>query len=152
MTTQYRIEKMRRFVSITLGDGQRVEGEIFLRPTARYQTRPELPIDLLNDGKPFFPILSNGVVLLVAKANVLVVETTNELDDEFAAPTLGLAVETTLRDGSAWRGSVFLETRADRPRLLDFLNAYKAQFLALVEANRVFLVNTTSIAHVREVV
>lgn len=150
--TQYRIEKMRRFVAITLTGGQRVDGEIFLRPTARYQSRPELPIDLLNDGKPFFPILSNGVVLLLAKANVAVVETTNELDDEFAAPVLGLAVEATLADGKSYRGSVFLETRADRPRLLDFLNSYSTLFLPLVEANRVFLVNTHSIAHMREVV
>jgi hypothetical protein len=149
--TQYRIEKMRRFVVITLASGQRIDGEIFLRPMARYQARPELPIDLLNDGKPFFPILSNGVVLLVAKANVAVVETSNELDDEFAAPVLGLAVECTLGDGKTCRGSVFLETRADRPRLLDFLNSYSSPFLALVEASRVFLVNTKSIAHMREV-
>ena len=150
--TQYRIEKMRRFVAVTLDGGQRIDGEIFLRPTARYQTRPELPIDLLNDGKPFFPVLSNGVVLLLAKANVAVVETSNELDDEFAAPVLGLAVEVTLSDGKTCRGSVFLETRADRPRLLDFLNSYNEQFVALVEANRVFLVNRSSIVHVREVV
>lgn len=150
--TQYRIEKMRRFVAVTLDGGQRIDGEIFLRPTARYQTRPELPIDLLNDGKPFFPVLSNGVVLLLAKANVAVVETSNELDDEFAAPVLGLAVEVTLSDGKTCRGSVFLETRADRPRLLDFLNSYNNQFLPLVEASRVFLVNRSSIAHVREVV
>ena len=150
--TQYRIEKMRRFVAITLAGGQRIDGEIFLRPTARYQTRPELPIDLLNDGKPFFPILSNGAVLLLAKANIAVVETSNELDDEFAAPVLGLAVEATLVDGKSCRGSVFLETRADRPRLLDFMNTYTAQFLPLVEANRVFLVNRLSIAHMREVV
>jgi hypothetical protein len=149
--TQYRIEKMRRFVAITLKGGQRLDGEIFLRPTARYQTRPELPIDLLNDGKPFFPILSNGVVLLLAKANVAVVETSNELDDDFASPVLGLAVEATLLDGKTCRGSVFLETRADRPRLLDFLNSYNAPFVALVEASRVFLINTQSIAHVREV-
>jgi hypothetical protein len=149
--TQYRIEKMRRFVAITLRGGQRLDGEIFLRPTARYQTRPELPIDLLNDGKPVFPILSNGTVLLVAKANVALVETSNELDDDFASPVLGLAVECTLADGKTCRGSVFLETRADRPRLLDFLNSYSAPFLALVEANRVFLVNTQSIAHLREV-
>jgi hypothetical protein len=149
--TQYRIEKMRRFVLITLRGGQRIDGEIFLRPTARYQNRPELPIDLLNDGKPFFPILSNGIVLLLAKANIAVVETSNELDDEFAAPVLGLAVEATLTDGKTCRGSVFLETRADRPRLLDFLNSYNTPFLALVEASRVFLVNTQSIAHVREV-
>lgn len=149
--TQYRIEKMRRFVVITLRGGQRIDGEIFLRPTARYESRPELPIDLLNDGKPFFPILSNGIVLLLAKANIAVVETSNELDDEFAAPVLGLAVEATLADGKTCRGSVFLETRADRPRLLDFLNSYNALFLALVEASRVFLVNTQSIAHMREV-
>ena len=150
--TQYRIEKMRRFVAVTLDGGQRIDGEIFLRPTARYQTRPELPIDLLNDGKPYFPVLSNGVVLLLAKANVAVVETSNELDDEFAAPVLGLAVDVTLSDGKTCRGSVFLETRADRPRLLDFLNSYNSQFLPLVEASRVFLVNRSSIAHVREVV
>jgi hypothetical protein len=149
--TEYRIEKMRRFVAVTFTDGQRVEGEIFLRPNTRYQARPELPVDLLNDGMPFFPIIRDSGVILVSKANVAVVETTNELDDEFQAPVLGLAVEVTLADGTTREGSVFLETRADRPRLLDYLNSQNARFLALVEANRVFLVNTQTIAHVREV-
>jgi hypothetical protein len=149
--TDYRIEKMRRFVALVLTDGQRIEGEIFLRPTAPRQTRPERPDDLLNDPSPFFPMMCDGKVRLVAKANVVVAETSNELDDEFDSPVLGIPVEATLIDGSACQGSVFLETRPDRPRLLDFLNSYDARFLPLVAVGRIILVNTHSIAHVREV-
>lgn len=149
--TDYRIEKMRRFMAIVLADGQRIEGEIFLRPTAPRHNRAERPDDLLNDPNPFFPMMCDGMVRLVAKANVVVAETSNELDDEFEAPVLGIPVEATLMDGSSRRGSVFLETRPDRPRLLDFLNSYTARFLPLVAVGRIVLLNTQSIAYMREV-
>ena len=57
----------------------------------------------------------------------------------------------TLTDGSVCTGSIFLESRHDRPRLLDFLNSYRERFLPVIDARQVFLVNTNTIAHVREV-
>src|SRR5205823_11437835 len=37
----YRIEKLKRRLSVTLTDGSRMVGEIFLRPVSRYRSRPE---------------------------------------------------------------------------------------------------------------
>jgi hypothetical protein len=150
MTDYYHIEKLRRRLKIVLKNGRRLEGEIFLRPISRHRPRPEQPMDLLNDDEPFFALVNDGAAVLVAKANVARAETSYERDDD-APPILEVPVEVTLSDGSICKGSIFLESRSDRPRLMDFLNSYAARFLPLVAARQVCLVNTQSIAHVREV-
>ena len=60
-------------------------------------------------------------------------------------------VEVTMTNGQKCAGSVFIESRAGRQRLFDFLNAFPSRFLPVVDARRICLVNTQSIAHVREV-
>jgi hypothetical protein len=149
--SDYRIEKLKRPLSVVLTDGSRLEGDVFLRSVSRYRSRPEDPSDLLNDAEPFFALERNGEVVLVSKSNVALAETPVEEEEEFDLAALGIAVEVTLNDGSVHAGSIFLETRSDRPRLLDFLNSYSSRFLPVVDARQVFLVNTRIIAHVREV-
>ena len=149
--SDYRIEKLKRPLSVVLTDGSRLEGDVFLRSVSRYRSRPEDPSDLLNDAEPFFALERNGEVVLVSKSNVALAETPVEEEEEFDLAALGVAVEVTLNDGSVHAGSIFLETRSDRPRLLDFLNSYSSRFLPVVDARQVFLVNTRIIAHVREV-
>lgn len=148
---EYRVEKLRRHLNVVLTDGRRLEGDVFLRSQSRHGTRPEEPSDLLNDAEPFFALVSNGTVVLVAKTNVSRAETSLDEDADFDAPVLGVPVEVTLTDGTVCTGNIFLETRSDRPRLLDFLNSYHARFLPVVDAQQIFLVNTHTIAHVREV-
>lgn len=150
--SDFRIEKLRRHLELVLIDGTRLEGDIFLRPVSRYRSRPEEPGDMLNDAEPFFALMHSGEAMLIAKANVARAETSvdeNGHDDDLAS--LGVPVEVTQTDGSVCAGSIFLETRSDRPRLLDFLNSYNRRFLPVVDARQVFLVNTHTIAHVREV-
>jgi hypothetical protein len=149
--SDYHIEKLRQHLSIVLTDGRRLEGEVFLRPVSRYRSRPEEPSDLLNDSEPFFALVRDGTAVLVAKSSVARVETSFQHEDDFEAPVLGVPVEVTLNDGSVCKGNIFLETRFDRPRLLDFLNSYHERFLPVVDARQIFLVNTQTIAHVREV-
>jgi hypothetical protein len=150
--SDYRVEKLRRRLSIVLMDGSRLEGDVFLRPVSRYRSRPEEPSDLLNDPEPFFAFASNGDAILVAKTNVARVETpVQSNDDPDLQNVLGVSVQVTLTDGGVCAGNIFLETRSDRPRLLDFLNGYHARFLPVVDAHQVVLVNTDIIAHVREV-
>ena len=149
--SEYRIEKLRRQLSVVLTDGTRLEGEVFLRPNSRHRVRPEEPEDLLNDAEPFFALVRQGEAVLVAKSNVSLAETVVPQDDDSSLAALGVPVEVTLTDGSVCVGSIFLETRADRPRLLDYLNSYTLRFLPVVDATQVFLVNTQTIAHVREV-
>ena len=151
MTTEYRIEKIRRPLTVMLRDGSRLEGDVFLRPMSRFRARPEDASEMLNDPEPFFALVRNGEAMLVAKDNVSCAETSVAEDEELEIAALGVPVEVTLTDGSTRLGSIFLETRVDRPRLIDFLNAYAPRFLPVVDAQQVLLVNTKTIAHVREV-
>jgi hypothetical protein len=155
--SEYRVEKVRRRLALVLRSGERIEGDVFLRPVSRYRSNPEEPADLLNDAEPFFAVVRDGEAILVAKANVARADTRYDDEDvdnlEMSAlgASLGVPVEVTLTDGSLCAGSIFLESRSDRPRLLDFLNAYHQPFLPVVAATQVVLLNTQMIAHVREV-
>ena len=150
--SDYKIEKVRRSLSVILADGTRLEGDVFLLPTSRHRSRPEEPTDLLNDAEPFFALVRDGEALLVAKATVIMAEVAvGESDEEEDLASLGVPVEVTMIDGSTCTGSIFLETRTERPRLLDFLNAYAHPFIPVVDVKQLFLVNTQTIAHVREV-
>ena len=151
-SNEYRIEKLRRAVQVMLSDGTELEGEIFLRPVSRYRSRPEEPVDLLNDAEPFFALKHDGAVKLVAKESISrVVTTADDDEDQVQVATPGIPVEVTMTDGSTCGGSIFPETREGRPRLLDFLNSYRDRFLPVVDTQQVYLVNTHTIAHVREV-
>jgi hypothetical protein len=150
-SNEYRIEKVRRPVHVVLTDGSELDGDVFLKPVSRYRSRPEEPIHLLNDNEPYFALMREGTAMLVAKASVARAVTTAPVDDDdvaFATP--GIPVEVTMTDGSVCTGCIFPESRAGRPRLLDFLNTYRDRFLPVVDARQVFLVNTNTIAHVRE--
>ena len=155
--SEYRVEKVRRRLALVLRSGERVEGEVFLRPVSRHRSRPEDPVDLLNDPEPYFALVRDGEALLVAKDMVARADTTYDEDDlanleqSAVGASLGVPVEVTLMDGSLCAGSIFLESRSDRPRLLDFLNSYHGRFLPVVDAAQVVLLNTHTIAHVREV-
>jgi hypothetical protein len=149
--SDYHIEKLRRQLSVVLTDGSRLDGEVFLRSVSRYRSRPEEPADLLNDDEPFFALVRSGEAILVAKAGVSRAETSYPDEEDSDLASLGIPVEVTQTDGSVCTGSIFLESRTDRPRLLDFLNTYRDRFLPVVDARQVILVNTQTIAHVREV-
>lgn len=151
MSEAYRVEKLRRRLTIVLADGERLEGDVFLRPLSRYRSRPEEPADLLNDTEPFFAFDHDGSPMLIAKSSVSRVETSVSADDESEGASLGVPVEVMLTDGTVCTGSIFLESRSDRPRLLDFLNSFHGHFLPVIDARQMLLVNTKTIAHVREV-
>lgn len=150
--SEYRIEKLKRQVTVLLSDGTKLEGEIFLRPLSRYRPRPEEPIELLNDVEPYFPLLVRpGEAVILSKAGIASVETSLEEGEDTEFTALGLPVEVTMTNGLTCAGSVFIESRAGRQRLFDFLNAFPSRFLPVVGARRICLVNTQCIAHVREV-
>ena len=149
--SEYRIEKHRRSLQILLTDGKTLEGEVFLQPATRHRSRPEEPVDLLNDAEPFFALVRNGETMLVAKDSVARAETSYQSDGELDIVALGVFVEVTMTDGNVCSGCIFVESRTGRPRLLDYLNSYRNRFLPVVDAQQVFLVNTNTIAHVREV-
>jgi hypothetical protein len=149
--SEYRIEKLRRGLKLVLADGSRLDGDVFLQSVSRHRSRPEEPADLLNDADPFVALERNGDTLLVAKGQVRSVETEILDDDALETGVLGVNVELTTRDGALHAGSIFLEAPSDRPRLLDYLNAYHARFLPVVSPGRLLLINMRFIEHVREV-
>jgi hypothetical protein len=151
--SDYRIAKLRCPVDVTLANGRRLDGDVFVQSVGRFRSGPEEPLDLLNDEDPFLPLAcSDGTVCLVQKAQIAVVGTALPAGDESVeGGIVGMRVEFTLIDGSAHVGSVFPELPADRPRLVDFLNDTPLQFLALFTAEQLRLVNRVHIAYVRPV-
>ena len=152
-TNEYRIEKVRRAVELTLANGQRLEGDVFVQFTARFRAGPADPLDLLNDDESFLPlVIDSGDAYLVQKAQIAVVGTRlPEGDDAVDRALVGMNVELTLIDGSTHIGSLFLEVRATRQRLVDALNDLSSPFLALFTADQLRLVNRRHIAYARPV-
>jgi hypothetical protein len=150
--SDYRIEKVRRAVEVTLTNGHRLDGDVFVRTFTRFG-RPAEPIDLLNDDEPFLPlVLTTGAAYLVHKAQIAVVGTKlPEGDDAIDRAVVGMKVEITLADGSSHLGSIFPELRADRQRLIDALNDLTLPFVALFTAEQLRLVNRRHIAYARQV-
>jgi hypothetical protein len=151
MTDDYRIEKTRRRVDVTLANGRRMEGDVFVQPFARFRSGPEEPLDLLNDEDPFLPLaLTNSDLLLVQKSQIAVVSTAlPDVDDSVDRGVVGMHVELGLIDGSTLNGSIFPEVRLGRPRLVDILNDTKQPFIALFGTDHLQIVNRSHIAHAR---
>lgn len=149
--SDYRIEKVRHRVELTLASGTRLEGDIFLQAFARFRSGPEEPLDVLNDEAPFLPlVLSSGELLLVQKSRIAIAATAlPEADDPVDAGVVGMHVDITFVFGESRSGSIFPELRADRPRLVDFLNNTPERFLPLFAAEQLLLVSTAHIEYAR---
>ena len=147
--SEYRIEKARRRVTVALVGGVTLEGDVFLQPTARYRAGPQPPAELFNEEEPFFPLAAGDHLVLVAKDQVTRVQFGEEPTDTEIEGAGSVPVELVFADGSMFAGDLRLETRASRPRLLDFLNEDRARFLTLRFAGGICLANRQLIAQVR---
>jgi len=145
-----RIEKERVAVSITMVGGEVLSGSLFA-PQIYPPGGLEDPLQLLNEPEPFFPLgLTTGEVLLIAKDRVLEItlqEATPGEELAGSAPTALLQV--TLAGGSTHVGSMRLEVRASRPRVLDYMNHCTVRFMALRTDEGVRLINRKMIERVR---
>jgi len=149
--SEYRIEKVRRRVTIALDGGETLEGDVFLQPAARYRHGPQDPAELFNEPEPFLPLATPGDrSILIAKAQVRSVQFQDEDADTDLGGVAEAEVEVTFTDGTSTSGALRLETRADRPRLLDFLNDDHQRFLRLRLPSGPCLINRSKIAKVRE--
>jgi hypothetical protein len=151
-SSEYRIEKLRRPVSVVFTTGMPIDGEMFLGARARFHSGSEEPLDVLNDEAPFFPLREPaGETILIAKEQVAFIEADalDGQDDAVRRVQEGLEVEVTLSQGMVRAGTLFPETSRERPRLLDFLNAYQDRFLAVYAGGTVYLINRQHVAHVR---
>jgi hypothetical protein len=149
---RFRVEKLRRAVSVVLTDGRRLEGDVFLAERTRVRAEPEEPVDLLNGDEPFFPyFLDEQEVLLLAKAQVVRAETAAP-EGSLAAdmPDGAMAVEITLIDGSSVSGFIPVEKRGEHTRLLDYLNGCAKRFIPVFWGEHVCLVYRMLIATVSQ--
>jgi hypothetical protein len=146
--SDYRIEKVRRRVQITLASGRELEGDIFLQAFARFRTGPEEPLDVLNDPDAFIPLLlDTRELLVVQKAHIASVATEHlEGDDPVETGLIGMHVSLTFSHGGTLTGSLFPEVRADRPRLVDFLNSTPLRFFPVFTSDRLHIVATAHVA------
>lgn len=151
--SDYRIQKVRRRVEVTLANGYRLDGDVFVEAVARFHTGPAEPLDLLNDADVFLPlVVEDGTAYLVQKNQIAVVGTAlPDGDDAVERGVVGMRVECTLIDGSTHVGSIFPEVRADRQRLIDVLNDMHDRFIELYTAEQLRLVSRLHIAYVRPV-
>jgi hypothetical protein len=145
-----RIEKERVAVSITMVGGEQLSGSVFA-PQIYPPGAQEDPLHLLNESDPFFPLgLSTGEVLLIAKDRVLeVVLDAPSSGEELPGSAPTALLQLTLAGGVTHVGSMRLEVRASRPRVLDYMNYCTARFMALRTDDGVRLINRKMIERVR---
>jgi hypothetical protein len=150
----YRIETTRRAVTVFMADGEALSGHVFIHPSPHRPFEPEDITELFNTEEPFFPLdLHQGGIRLVCKARIAEVaiasgdRTGHELAHDTPAP-MG-HVEIVLDGGEARRGSIRLDVRPGRTRVIDYLNGHSGRFITLHTANETRLINRSLINHVR---
>ncbi|MEP7087822.1 MAG: hypothetical protein ABI884_10985 [Gemmatimonadota bacterium] len=150
MWNDVRIEKERVAVSITMVGGETLSGSLFA-PQIYPPGGLEDPLQLLNEIEPFFPLgLSTGEVLLIAKDRVLEISLDEaQVDEELPGSAPTALLQVTLAGGTSHVGSMRLEVRAPRPRVLDYINHCTARFMALRTDEGVRLINRKMIERVR---
>lgn len=131
--SEFKVEKIRHNVEITLVTNERMVGTVFLEPIARNHAGPQDPRELLNDDDAFFPFDAGGKVILLAKDQVRIAR--------YPVDRLGIAALRTanarviLNNGQV-DGAIIIEARTEADRLLDHLNHFDGRFLPMLTANR----------------
>jgi len=145
-----RIEKERVAVSITMVGGELLSGSLFA-PQIYPPGGLEDPMRLLNQPEPSFPLgLPTGEVLLISKARVLEIGLDGSSGaEELPGSAPSALLQLTLAGGLTHVGSVRLEVRTTRPRVLDYMNYCMDRFMALRTDEGVRLINRKMIERVR---
>jgi hypothetical protein len=150
----YRIETVRRAVALTMIGGEELRGNVFIHSSSHRPFELEDVSELFNSEEPFFPLeLETDEVILVSKARVAELAAAG---DEYSGdqplkdtPRPTALLQVLLIGGEVRVGSIHLEARADRARVLDYLNRLDARFLTLYTSNEARLINRSLIERVR---
>jgi len=128
--SEFRIEKVRHQLEVTLTTGERLVGTVFLESVARNRAGAQDPRGLLNDPAAFFPFEVGDLLVLIAKDQVKIAShAVNAEADTIALPTIDIRV--SMADGHIVDGAVEVDAPSDAHRLLDFLNRADARFLSM---------------------
>jgi hypothetical protein len=150
----YRIETVRRAVALLMIGGEELLGNVFIHFSSHRPFELEDLSELLNSDEPFFPLeLETEEVILISKDRVaeLAAAGGEQAGDQpiKGTPTPTALLQVLLVGGEVRVGSIRLEARADRARILDYLNRLNARFLTLYTSNDARLINRSLIERVR---
>lgn len=148
---EFRIEKDRCSVTLSLVSGETIAGTMFVQHAEETDPRRESARDVLNSNERFFPIETpDGETLLVAKDRVVDVlaELPGDGDELRRASARSARLDIVLSGGVVRSGLVLLELPSDQPRLLDYLNRLSDRFLVLYDADGTRLINRALIERV----
>jgi hypothetical protein len=149
----YRIETVRRAVALTMIGGEELRGNVFIHFSSYRPFELEDVSELFNSEEPFFPLeLETEEVILISKARVAELAAAGEYAGDQpikGTPTPTALLQVLLIGGELRVGSIRLEARADRARVLDYLNRLNARFLTLYTSNEARLINRSLIERVR---
>lgn len=154
MADEYQIHTDAVPAEVSLGEGARLVGHMFLRPSVAGHAGPETVADRLNDGTPFFPFRASApdeTVLLVGKAQVrYVIAPSSGANERVAfarAASVQLGASVMLDDGEVLSGVIFIDNAPGQARPLDFLNALVEPFVVLVGETQEYLINRSRIRY-----
>ena len=142
--SEFRVERIRHNVEITLSTNERMIGTVFLEPVARNHAGAQDPRELLNDEEAFFPLDVGGKLILVAKDQVRIVKYPV---DRLGISALRTANARVILTNGHVEGAIIVEARTEADRLLDHLNHFEGRFLPMLTANKTIhtLVNRSMI-------
>jgi hypothetical protein len=150
---EYHVPKSRVAVTISLTDGSRVAGAMFVRQRASDTVDPDDIMEVLNSVDRFFPLeVPSGDVVLISKSGVVDL-TSREgacvlpTEPGFRMREIEIAVAT----GSVKRGQVCYSPPADKTRLKDYLNDLSSPFIYILANCGVCFVSRGRITSVREI-
>ena len=154
--SEFRVEKRREAVELTLITGATLAGHLFLAGSSHLHAGPERVGDLLNAEGGFFPFEgADGRTSLVNRAHVLtvtlpslVIET--ELDSSYGVATRR-TVTVLLTSGATMTGVVTVHRPPGRDRLSDYAHMDE-RFRYLELPDRSVLINSAHIVSLAEVV
>jgi len=145
-----RIPKRRAEVEVTGADGRARRFSLFLSESTGSHGGPERVVDLLNGPREFLPAVDceTDATIFLVRSSIVIARVAGPLwdVDEMNLP-LEHEVELVLSDGKALRGLVSYVLPSESSRVVDYLND-PAPFLALVEGERVALVNKRHVLRV----
>ncbi|MFL5466576.1 MAG: hypothetical protein ACJ8AB_13405 [Gemmatimonadaceae bacterium] len=150
----YRIETTRKAVILTMLSGEELRGNVFIHFSSYRPFELEDVSELFNAEAPFLPLeLENSEVILVSKERVAEVAADRGEHASDQSPRVGpiptALLQIMLVGGEVRLGSIQLEARPDRARVLDYLNALTSRFLTLYTSNEARLINRSLIDRVR---
>ena len=147
--SEFRVEKLRHNLELTLVTGERMIGTIFLEPIARNHTGPQDARELFNDENAFFPFETGGALMLLAKDQLKLVKYPQGKDP---LPLRMTEARVILADGHSVDGHIIIEERTEADRLLDHMNHLEGRFLPMLTSNTLTqtLVNRRMIVGIRQ--